>query len=128
MKGEAVEALQPLLDMFAQLTALDAGLFGAAVVLAVLLRLARASFRSVNGAHTFWAGLVLGVVGAVLMLTNEPRPWQVIAFQAIALGVVVLLGERYLRSLAPKVPWIPGDNDWVKDPPSSATPASSGKE
>lgn len=96
---------------------LDASLYGVALLLSLALRFIRAAFLWADDAHTLGAAGALGGVGALLVLTVEPRPWQFIALQSVALTVGVLIGERILRGMASKVPWLPADNQFVKDVP-----------
>lgn len=114
--------MEAVTDAIKAVPTLDPVLFGVAALLAWLLRFGRAAFVAVDERHTFAAGLSFGVVGALLALTQEPRPWQTVALQAIALGVAVLIGERVLRAAADltngKIPGLPMDNQHVKCTPN----------
>lgn len=116
------------LSMFQDLLAkfgLDAGLYGTAVALALTLRFARAYWKWCDDGHTFGVGSVLGLGGAALFLTMTPRPWQGVLLQGISLTVVVLLGERLLRSQAGKF-GLPHDNEWTDDHQPVPPPANQG--
>lgn len=93
---------------------LDASLYGVAVLLSIGLRFIRAAFLWADDPHTLGAAAALGGIGVLLVLTTEPRPWQAIALQGVSLTVAVLIGERVLRGMASKVPWLPKDNELVK--------------
>lgn len=91
---------------------LDAGLYAIGVVLAVLLRFGRASWRWFDDPHTYLAGILFGLGGAALVLTQEHRAWQAVVIQGLTLGVVVLIGERTLRKYGSKL-GLPADNQYV---------------
>lgn len=103
----------PELDEVVKVVGLDVGLIGLAVTLSLLLRLGRASWVWFNDPHTLLAGLLFGIAGAALKLSMGSHVWQEIALQGIALGVVVLVGERILRKLSGKF-GLPADNAYVK--------------
>lgn len=111
--------LTALLDGLRQLNILDASLFGTALGLGVVLRLARAAWFHFGDAATGMVAIVLGVLGAVLTLTQTAHPWQFVALESILLGGVVSLVELALRSGAdsglPLLRLLPKDNEWVKD-------------
>jgi hypothetical protein len=93
---------------------LDVALYGTAGVLALALRFARAYWRWADDPHTLALAVGLGLVGAALVLTVEHRAWQIVVMQGISLSVVVLVGERVLRSQAGKF-GLPADNEWTDD-------------
>lgn len=93
---------------------LDAGLYGTAVVLGLLLRYCRASWVFFDDPHTLAAGVAFGLVGAALVLTLEHRAWQTVVLQGLTLGVAVLIVERTLRAMGGKIPALPADNAWVR--------------
>lgn len=104
-----MEEIQAILKQF---TALDAALYGSVPVLAVLLRFGRAYWRWFDDPHTLGAGVLLGLLGAVLGLTASHHAWQFIVGQALSLGVAVLLAERVLRGMAGKL-YLPRDNEYA---------------
>lgn len=106
--------LTPITQLL-QTFGLDVGMYGTAVALAFALRFARAYWRWCDDPHTLILGLVAGLGGAALVLTLEHRPWQIVVLQGLSLSVVVLLGERALRSQAGKF-GLPADNEWADDP------------
>lgn len=117
-----METLQPVLDGFKNL-GLDASLYSAALISALLLRFARAYWKWCNGGHTLGLAIAEGAVGSYLVLSLQHSPWQAIAMQGLGLSVCVLVAERVLRGLAGKVPGLPADNEWVTPP---ATPQPDG--
>lgn len=103
--------MEGIQDVFAAIP-LDAALYGTALVLAILLRLGRASYEWLNGPHTYAAGIIMGLGGAALKLAAN-RPIADVVEQGLALAAVVLLFERLLRAGGGKL-GLPKDNEWVK--------------
>lgn len=97
-------------------TGLDPRLFGVAFAFALLLRLARASFHWAGSEITFIVALVLGASGAWLKMA-EHEPTQSIIINGATLTVAIMLMQEVLKAAAEKVPFLPKENQWVKQPP-----------
>lgn len=103
--------MEQFLEVF-KFLGLDAGLLALAVTLALLLRVARGMIHWVGEKWTFFVGLGLGVLGAILKMA-EHESWRVTVTNAVVLTVVVLVGQKILQASAEKVGWLPRDNEWL---------------
>lgn len=107
--------MEQFLEVF-KFLGLDPALLALAAILALLLRVARGMVHWVGERWTFGVGVGLGVLGSVLKM-SEHEPWRTTIFNAIALTVVVLVGQRILQAAAEKVAWLPRDNEWLVTKP-----------
>lgn len=96
-----------------KLIGLDAALWGVAVVLAVILRLARGMIHWVGDRWTFGVAVGLAGLGAVLKAAHGD-PWQTTVLNSLGLLAAVLLLQFALQIAAEKIGWIPKDNEWLK--------------
>ncbi len=104
-------------------TGLDESLYGAAIVLAVLLRFGCAAWSWFDKRHVILAALLMGVGGSWLMLSmDKGKQWQMITGQGLALTVALLILETLLR----KVPFLPADNAYVPNAPGPQPVATEG--
>lgn len=101
------------LEQVRALNILDAALFGLSLTLAILLRFLRAYLHTFGDEHTLALAFVFAVFGAIVSLVGKPLSFVII--EAIALFAVVLMLEYGLRKLGTKVPFLPADNQYVKE-------------
>lgn len=103
--------MEQFLEVF-KFLGLDPALLAVASLLAVLLRFARGMIHWVDSRWTFGCAVLLAVGGAVLKM-SEHEPWRATTWNALAILVVVLAGQRILQKLAETVNWLPKDNEWL---------------
>lgn len=94
-------------------------LYGTALVLAVLLRYARASIPWMGSPQKYLTGIGLGLLGGLLEAASGDA-WQATVKTGLSLAACVVVGEKALEELAKtgKLPaWLcPPDNHFVKKP------------
>ena len=100
------------LTEFLRLTGLDPGLFGVAIIMAVVLRFARGMIHWVGDGWTFGAAMLLAVTGAVLKM-SEHESWRITGFNFFGLLACVLLLQYGLGQIAAKWGFLPKDNEWL---------------
>lgn len=96
-------------------TGLDPALFGLAFTLALVLRFARASFHWAGEELTFAVAVLLAAGGALLKVSQHEAA-SVTASNGLGLLVAVLVLQGVLKAAAEKVPFLPKENQWVKQP------------
>lgn len=96
-----------------KLIGLDAALWGTAIVLAIILRLARGMIHWVGDRWTFGVAVGLALLGAFLKKAHGDS-WQVVGLNSLGLLAAVLLLQFALQVAAEKIGWIPKDNEWLK--------------
>jgi hypothetical protein len=98
-------------------------LLGLGIVLAVLLRFARASFLWFGRGWTYAAAFVFGLLGATIVqdgtLVFGQGLLRGLVRDTTSLSFIVLLLQGGLQMLAKKIAWLPQDNQFVNP---SATP------
>lgn len=106
--------MEEILEILKSLN-LAPGLYGTAIILAILLRFARGMVPGVGTPQTYYVALGLGAAGAVLEMAQGDA-WREIVKTGLSLAAVVLVLQKVLQMAAEKLPWLPTDGQWVKPP------------
>lgn len=89
-------------------------LFGVAIAVGIMLRLARGMVPSFGPSKTYYAAVAIGVIAGAW------RAWRVSVdgapTAALAVMASTLLVQFALQKLAGRVKWLPTDNEWVENP------------
>ena len=92
---------------------IDPALGSVGLLLAVVVRYMRGMLHWMNSEWTFVAAFVFGLLGA--WIKSEGFHPQGFAANTLALACIVLVAQKLLENAAKVVPWLPQDNQWVKE-------------
>lgn len=112
---------------FTNFIGLSPAYIGVAVVMSLLIRLARGGLPKFGPTATYITAALLAPLGAWLKAADG-APVKETVYAALALTALILVLQMLVwQQLAKIVPWIPEDNQWVKPAATPSPNAPGGK-